>query len=310
MPKEFYEEFWMTIKTEKKNYAGEITNKRKNGNLYQAEIRVSPVLDKEGEVEFFVALERDVTEEREMDKAKTEFISLAAHQLRTPLSTISLTTELLIKGIDGQMSKENKKYLKGIHSEVKDMAEMIDIFLNVSRIEMGKFPIETESISLYSVIDDIVSKISPQFKDKKIHFKKDYNKKIPVLNLDQKVMKIILENLLSNAIKYSPNNGKIVLGVEENTNDVIIKVSDNGIGIPLNQQNKIFTKMFRADNVTSIKSEGSGLGLYLVKNLATQSGFDVNFISKENEGTTFIVSIPKGISQIKRKFVGISNTVN
>jgi len=308
MPAPFYEDFWQTIKIEKKNYTGEIINKRKNGELYQAEIRVSPVLDEEREVEFFVAIERDITEEREMDKAKTEFISLAAHQLRTPLSTISLTTELLLKGVDGEMSKENKKYLKGIFLEVSNMTEMIETFLNVSRIEMGKFPVETESIGLSTVIDKIIKDVLPQINDKKINFIKDYNKKLPILNLDKRIITIILENLLSNAIKYTPQNGKITLCIKEKNGDVEIKVIDNGIGIPEYEQTKIFTKMFRANNVSSIKSEGSGLGLYLVKNLAIQSGYDISFISKENEGTTFIFKIPKSI-KIQKRFVNISKIV-
>ena len=308
MSKDFYENFWQTIKTQKKNFTGEIFNKRKNGELYQAEIRVSPVLGEKGEVEFFVAIERDITEEKEMDKAKTEFISLAAHQLRTPLSTISLTTELLLKGIDGEMSKENKKYLKGIFLEVSNMKEMIETFLNVSRIEMGKFPVETESICLSSVVDKIVKDILPQIKDKKIHFKKDYNKDLPVLNLDKRIITIILDNLLSNAIKYTHEEGKITLSIEERKGDIDIKIIDNGIGIPESEQPRIFTKMFRANNVSSIKSEGSGLGLYLVENLAKQSGYDISFISKENEGTTFILKIPKSI-KIQKKFVNISKII-
>ena len=303
----FYEDFWRIIKIEKRNFTGEITNKRKNGELYQAEIRVSPVLGSNDEVEFFVALERDITEEREMDKAKTEFISLAAHQLKTPLTTISLASEILSRGIDGEMSKENKKHLKSIFMEIKGMTEMIDIFLNISRIEMGKFPIETESIKLFDILEKAVKEILPQTKDKKIHFKKEYKKNLPILNLDKKVMNIILENFLSNAVKYSQKNGEIILGVEENNNHIIIKVTDNGIGIPDSEQSKIFTKMFRANNVNKIKSNGSGLGLYLVKNLAEQSGFNVSFISKENVGTTFMISIPKNNAIAQKKFVSISN---
>lgn len=310
MSPSFYENFWKTIKKEKKNFAGEITNKRKNGEIYQAEIRVSPVLDNNGEVEFFVALERDITKEKQIEKAKTEFISLAAHQLKTPLTTISLTSEILLMGIDGDMSKENKKHLKNIFMEVKYMTQMIEIFLNISRVEMGKFPIETEEISLSYILDKTLQKILPLMKDKKISLKKDYKKNLPILNFDKKVMNIILENLLSNAIKYSPKNSEIILAVEEKINNLIIKVTDNGIGIPEHEQSKIFTKMFRADNVSSIKSEGSGLGLYLVKNLAEQSGYSVSFISKENKGTTFMLFIPLKNDKVKRKFVGISNNAS
>jgi len=295
MPPSFYENLWKTIKVEKKKFAGEIINKRKNGNLYNAEIRIAPVLDDNNEAKFFVALERDITEQKEMDRAKSEFISLAAHQLRTPISTISITTEMLLSKIVGDISKENKKYLRQIFTEVRSMTEMIDVFLNVSRIEMNKFPIKTEPMKLYDIIDKIVKAVTPQIEDKGIHFKKNYSKTLPVLDLDKNVMMIILENLLSNAIKYTSKGGKISLSAEEKGNNVIIEIADNGIGIPKKEQYRIFSKMFRAENTSSIKSEGSGLGLYLVKNLAEQSNYDISFKSKENEGTTFTIYMPKNI---------------
>jgi len=293
MDTNFYKNFWKIIKEDKKTFSGEIINKRKNGELYQAEIRVSPVLDNENGVKFFVALERDITKEKEIDKAKTEFISMAAHQLRTPLATISLTSEMLLRNIAGGIPKENKKYLKIIIEEVRGMAEMITVFLNVSRIDIGKFPVKMEMMGLYDVIERTVKDLLPQSKDKKIHLTRDYKKDLPVLNLDRNIMKIILENLLSNAIKYSERGGEIILGAKENEDNIIIEVSDKGLGIPEKQQSKIFTKMFRAENVFHSKSEGSGLGLYLVKNLVEQSGYDISFESKENKGSTFKISIPK-----------------
>ncbi len=293
MSPDFYKNFWRIIKKEKKNFAGEIINKKKNGELYEVEIRVSPVLDDKNEIKFFVALERDITKEKAVDKAKTEFISLAAHQLRTPLASMSLASEMLLKGIVGDTTKEGKKYLKDIFSEIKDMTEMIKIFLDVSRVEINKFPIEKEPSSLFEIIEKTVQGIIPQIRHKKINLKKNYKKNLPTLNLDKKVMKIILENLLSNAIKYSNKNGNITLSVEEKSNKIIIEVKDDGIGIPSKEQDNLFTKMFRAENVSSIKSEGSGLGLYLVKNLVEQSGYEISFKSKENKGTTFYVSLPK-----------------
>lgn len=293
MPQSFYENFWRIIKTEKKPYTGEITNKRKNGKLYEAEVRISPILDDNDEIKFFVALERDITEQKEIDKAKDEFLSLAAHQLRTPLATISLTVEILLKNIAGNISAESKKYLKNILKETKDMAEMIRTFLNISRVEMGKFKMEPEPVKLFEAIENAIKRVLPQIRDKKIHFKKNYKRNLPVLNLDKRVIRIILENFLSNAIKYSHNGGEIILGVKESDNAVTIEVTDNGVGIPARDQSKIFTKMFRAGNVSSIKSGGSGLGLYLTKSLAEQSSYKISFKSKESEGSAFSVSIPK-----------------
>ncbi len=293
MPSIFYENFWNTIKEKKSIFIGKITNQRKNGELYEAEIKVSPMLDNNGEIQFFVAIEKDITKEKEIDKAKNEFISLAAHELRTPLSTISLASEMLLRGIVGDVSKENKKYLKTIFMEIKDMAEMIEKILDFSQIEMGRFHIIKEPTKLFDIIEKSIHEVQANLKNKKISLKKDYKKNLPVINLDRKIMKIILENLLLNAIKYSPKGSGIIFGVEENKKNVIIKIKDNGIGIPKKDQPKIFTKLFRANNVFSIKTEGSGLGLYFVKNLIEQSNYKISFKSEENKGTTFFISIPK-----------------
>ncbi|MEK7635091.1 MAG: MASE3 domain-containing protein [Patescibacteria group bacterium] len=293
MPDSFYKDFWKTIKEDKKTFAGEIINKRKDGTLYDADIRVSPILDDKGNVRFFVGIERDITHEKEIDRAKTEFISLAAHQLRTPLSTISLTSEMLLKGVTGKISREGKKYLRNICFEIKDMAEMIEIFLNVSRIEMGGFQVNTESLSLIDVIEKTIKIMLPLIEKKNITFKKNYSKKPLVMNLDRKVMDAILENLFSNSIKYTHKGGEIKIKVQEKSKEVIIELLDSGIGIPKKEQSKIFTKLFRAGNVTQTKTGGSGLGLYLVKKLVDQSGYKIWFKSKENKGTTFFLSIPK-----------------
>jgi PAS domain S-box-containing protein len=292
MPKAFYENFWHTIKNEKRDFIGNILNQRKNGDLYEAEIKVSPMFDNNGEITFFVGIEKDITKEAKIDREKTEFISLAAHELRTPLTTISLTAEMLFKGIVGDVSKENKKYLKTIHDEVKGMALMIEKFLDFSQVEMGKFHITNEPTKLFDILEKSLSEIESQVKVKKIRIDKNYKRNLPILNTDKKVMKMIIENLLLNAVKYSSNNSLISLMIEEGENNLYIKIKDNGIGIPEKDQPKIFTKMFRAENVFKIKSEGSGLGLYFVKSLVEQLGFNISFISKENIGTTFLITIP------------------
>jgi len=292
MPTSFYQNLWKTIKEDKKSFVGEILNKRKDGSLYQADVRVSPILDDAGNVKFFVGLEKDITEEKNIEKHKDEFLSMAAHQLRTPIATISLTAEMLMRDIVGNMTKENKKYLKTIFIQTKNMSEMVQTFLNISRIEMGQFEVEIKSVKLFDILENLTRDILPQIKNKKINFKKQYNRKLPILNADKRVIKIILDNLLSNAIKYSRKGGNITFLAKEDNHNVIIEISDDGIGIPKKDQEKIFSKMFRAGNVSGLASEGSGLGLYLVKNLAEQSDYKISFRSKENKGTTFRIYIP------------------
>ena len=147
---------------------GEFTNKRKDGQKYSAEVRISPILDKKNNIVFFVAIERDITEKKAVDKAKSEFVSLASHQLRTPLAGISLTTEMLLNGIAGKVSKEQKKYLKDILSGIKNMTEIIETMLNVSRIELGSFAQNDKEINIVKFINSLIKENRSQIKNKKI----------------------------------------------------------------------------------------------------------------------------------------------
>jgi PAS domain S-box-containing protein len=289
---------YMALDTDKKNNELAVSTATTFHLIHKKDKRIVPLsissapLVINGDIKGAVVVWRDITQEKEIEKAKSEFISLASHQLRTPLTTISLTTEMLMKGMVGDMSKENKKYLKKIFKEVKNMTEVIQTFLNISRIEMGKFEIELKPVKLFEIMEEIVEEILPQINNKKIYFKKQYNKNLPTINLDKRVIRIILENLLSNAIKYSKPDGQITLLTKKTGNYVIIEVSDNGIGIPKKDQDKIFTKMFRARNASEHANVSSGLGLYLVKNLAEQSGYKISVKSKEDKGTTFSISLP------------------
>ncbi|MCR4279306.1 MAG: PAS domain S-box protein, partial [Candidatus Zambryskibacteria bacterium] len=135
MPTEYYQNMWHTIKEEKKTFIGEIQNKRKSGELYIAMLTISPVLDTEGNVIFFVGVERDITKEREVDKAKDEFISLASHQMRTPLTAINWYTEMLLHGDAGELNAKQGDYFKEIHAAGQQMNDIIKSFLHILRLE-------------------------------------------------------------------------------------------------------------------------------------------------------------------------------
>jgi PAS domain S-box-containing protein len=239
-----------------------------------------------------IAQGQDITEMKRIDRAKTEFISLAAHQLRTPLATISLTSEMMLRGVAGEINKEGREYLESIFSEVKSMSEMIETFLNVSRIEMGTFPIEPRPTNLIQTADKIISGVLPQIESNRLKLKKKYSVDSLTMNLDPKIMRIVIENLLSNAIKYTAKGGTITLEIKKNDKEVLLTVADTGCGIPRDQQEKVFDKLYRATNVLEGKTEGSGLGLYLVRSVLEQSSGKVWLESGKNKGTIFYVSLP------------------
>ncbi len=299
MPVEFYQKLWKTIKTDKKTFSSEIINRRKNGQIYNATINISPVLNDRGEIEFFVGIERDITVEKEVDRSKTELISLASHQLRTPLSSINWYVEMLLDGDVGKLNPDQTNFAQEIYAGNKRMIELVNALLNVSRLDLGVFVIEPEELDITKLADIAIKEINFIINEKKIKFTKKYDKTIGEIKLDEKLTMIILQNLLSNAVKYTLANGQVSLEIKNNDKNLEIIVVDSGIGIPKFQQEKIFGKLFRADNAAESAAEGTGLGLYIVKQILDYSGGKVWFKSVEDKGTTFYVNIP--LSGMKKK---------
>lgn len=298
MSKLFYENLWKIIKEDKNTFIGEIKNRRKDGEEYIAAVSISPILDKNDDIIFFVGIERDITKEKEIDKAKTEFVSLASHQLRTPLTSIKWHAEMLLAGDFGKLNKEQQNYLQEVYDGNQRMIDLVNSLLNVSKLELGTFIIEPELINITEIADSVIKELIETIKQKKIKFSKKYDKKLSKLNLDKNLTRMIFQNLLSNALKYTKENGKIDLNIKKNEKGIEIIVSDTGIGIPKFQHDKIFTKLFRADNVMIADTEGTGLGLYIVKLILDKIGGKISFESEKNNGTIFRVVIPsKGMAK-------------
>ncbi len=288
----FYKKMWEVIKVKKQVFSGEINNRRRNGEKYIAAVSVSPVLNNQGEVIFFVGIERDITKEKEVDKAKTEFVSLASHQLRTPLSAINWYVEMLLAGDAGKINDEQKQYLEEVYRGNQRMVDLINALLNVSRIDLGTFAIDPELIDVSSLAKSVVKDLTPKIKAKKQKIVENYDSQVPLIKLDPKLIRIVFDNLLSNAVKYSPEKAKIEVSISKDSKNLLIKVQDNGYGIPLADQPKIFEKLFRADNIKDKETDGTGLGLYIVKAIVLAGGGQVSFESVENKGTTFNIKLP------------------
>ena len=294
MDKNFYANLWNTIQTNKKVFIGEIANRRKNGQEYQAHINISPVLDKDGKIIFFVGIERDITKEKSIDKVKTEFVSLASHQLRTPLTAISWYTEMLLAGNAGKLNKKQAEYVTIVYQSDRRMVELVDSLLNVSRLDLGTFMIEPEPTDIVALAQSVTDELRPQIEQRKLKFSNNFDADLPKINADPKLLRMVFQNLLSNAVKYTPTEGIIEFSIslDEKNKNVLFSVTDTGYGIPKNQQDKIFNKLFRADNVRSKDTNGTGLGLYIVKSIIDISGGKIWFESEENKGTTFYFILP------------------
>ncbi len=271
-----------------------------NGRIAPLRVYVAPVPDMDGKITSAIVLIEDINKEYQIDKAKTEFVSLASHQLRTPLSSINWYTEMLIDGDAGKLAPKQKEFLSEIYESSRRMAELVTTLLNVSRMELGTFVVALEDLDMEIVVNKEIELLNLQLKNKKLALKKSYEKKLPKVSADPKIISIVLQNFLTNAIKYTPAGGKIEVKVQKDkkTGKTFIAVSDSGFGIPKDQQEKIFSKMFRASNILSKSTEGNGLGLYMVKMLAEKTGCEVRFESKENKGSTFYFCIaPEGMKK-------------
>jgi PAS domain S-box-containing protein len=275
---------------------------KKDGTKLPVVITTSPIVVGTkilGAVEVF----RDVTKEEQIDKAKTEFISLASHQLRTPLSTINWYCEMLLAGDAGPLTKEQRDFLTEAYQGGRRLVGLVNALLNVSRIEAGSFAVDPEEVDLIKLIKSVITESQPLAKNKQLTVTLQ-KEKIPVLMLDSHLTLMIVQNLLTNALKYTPRQGSVKVSVEivkkgaqlagkkVHHDAVMLQVKDSGIGIPTQQQADIFQKMFRADNARKSDTEGTGLGLYMIKSLIEHSNGSIWFESKEGKGTTFFVLLP------------------
>lgn len=304
MPHEYYVRMWNVIKQEKKTFVDEVQNKRKGGEIYTAKIAISPVLNEKGEILYFVGIERDITQEKEVDKAKTEFVSLASHQLRTPLSAVNWYTEMLLTGDAGKLTPKQQKYLTEVYTGNQRMVTLVNALLNVSRLDLGTFIIEPEKVDVIVITKSVLAELRPLLLRKKTIIEEEYKEGIPEFLADPNLLRSIIQNLLSNAVKYSPPESVVHLswsvvrkhelfgGKKMFKDTLAFSVTDSGIGIPKKQQSKIFTKLFRADNAAGSESEGTGLGLYVVKTVVDESGGSVWLQSEEKKGSVFYVTFP------------------
>jgi PAS domain S-box-containing protein len=239
-----------------------------------------------------VAVFRDISHEKQIDRAKTEFVSLASHQLRTPITAIKWYTEMLLDPESPKLKKDQKEYVEIISDSNRRMVDLVNSLLNVSRIELGTFSVDTEIVHVVEICKSIVSELKPLIEKKSLTIVEEYAEHIPQILADEKLLRIIFQNLISNACKYSNDLGTVTIQITNNKKQLIVSIQDTGIGIPLDQQSKIFTKLFRANNAAHLETDGTGLGLYIIKSIIESTGGSISFKSVENKGSTFEFKIP------------------
>ena len=265
---------------------------RQDGTRFPVIMSIAPIL-RRGDVAGGIVAFRDVTLEKEIDTMKSEFVSVASHQLRTPLSAIKWFLEMLIAGDAGAINENQKEFLDRAYESNERMIKLVNDLLNVSRMESGKIKFEPKPTQLGDIFQSVITELTPLTRARNISIQSAFaDAKLPEVFVDPDKMRQVIMNLVSNAIKYTSGRGKIELFYERHPNELVFNIKDNGIGIPKDQQYKVFNKFFRADNVMKVQTEGSGLGLYIAKVMIESSGGRMWFSSQENKGTTFSFSLP------------------
>jgi len=235
----------------------------------------------------------DITREKIVEKMKTEFVSISAHQLRTPLSAIKWTLEMLLGGDLGKINKEQREFIGKINISNERMIMLINDLLNVARIEEGRYIYQTLPEDIGEVVDSVVRSYQDGAKRKNIEI--EVNKpdiKLPKVKIDTEKIKLAVTNLVDNAVKYTLKGGKVKISLDADEKEIKFLIRDSGIGIPQKQKERVFGKFFRAANVLQIDTEGSGLGLFITKNIIEAHGGKIWFESQEGKGTSFYFTLP------------------
>jgi len=255
------------------------------------EISKNVIIDKTKEVDEMIVL-HDITREEFVEDLKTEFVAIAAHQLRTPLSVLKWIIKMLLDGDLGKISKEQRDYLEKAYANNERMIKLINDLLNITRIEEGRFLYSIKSHDLVKIVEETTDLLREQAKQKKIRIElKKPKKKLDSVKIDKEKISLVLHNLIENAITYT-EKGTIYISIEESKKELIVSVKDSGIGIPVHQQKRIFTRFFRGGNAVKLDTEGTGLGLFIAKNIIEAHSGKIWFQSEEGEGTTFSFTLP------------------
>jgi len=266
----------------------------KEGETIPIFIIVAPIIDPTTQASQGVIITfRDVRQERALEEARIGFISTASHQLRTPLTSMRWFSEMLLAGDAGAINDEQKHFVDRIYQGTDRMIALVNLLLQLARVEAGRVKVEPVPVDMKTLTEGVIltTKVNFDTKKQKIEINTNPNP-LPMIPMDQDMLWQVVQNLLSNANRYAPSESTIFVEIVEKGEEIEYAVRDTGIGIPKDQQSRLFEKFFRADNAVSAVPEGSGLGLSLVKILVEGWGGRIWFESEQNKGTTFHFTVP------------------
>jgi len=255
------------------------------------EVTTAPLTIEKEKIGTLVIL-HDVTREKAIERLKSEFVSIAAHQLRTPLSAIKWSLSFLQEGKTNKKEKEdlfNKVYVSN-----ERMIKLINALLNVTRIEEGRYLYSLGLEDIEDIVKGVIKPIQDEAGRKNIQFTLSFSKKIPKIKVDKEKLSLAIQNLAENAVHYTKPGGEVIILVKyhKDREELLFKIKDTGVGIPKKQQKRVFSRFFRGENVMKMETEGSGLGLFITRNIIEAHRGRIWFESKEGKGSSFYFTLP------------------
>lgn len=233
----------------------------------------------------------DITRQKEIDMAKTEFVTLASHQLRTPIASTRWNFELL-SGAHPDRTPDQQQYYDRVARNIDRLTALVNDFLHVSKLELGTFATDSQTLNVADFILGMLEEVEKEINQKNFNIEQKFEPKNLEAELDPRLLRIIVSNLLSNAVKYTAAGGTITLSYQKVDNDIIFEVKDTGIGVPEDEISKLFTRFYRATNAQQQHVEGTGLGLYIAKQAVEKMGGSISVNSAIGKGSTFMFRLP------------------
>lgn len=275
------------------NWSADYRLKRHSGNYVDVRDRAHIVRDADFNAIRIIGSILDISQQKELGRAKDKFISLVSHQLRTPLTAMRLHTEMLADGQGGELNSKGQTYVEKIETSTVRMIQLVSDILNVSQIERGRLKAVPVPTDITALIAWHIDEISPSAASKQATIVFKPAESLPLVSVDPLLFSQIMHNLLSNAVRYTqaPDSIITVSFIKTNTGYELC-VKDQGIGIPKSVQRKVFTSFFRAENAVKMHGEGTGLGLYFIKLIVESTGGKTWFETTENIGSSFYVTLP------------------
>ncbi len=230
--------------------------------------------------------------------AESAFVTVVAHQLRTPLSAVKWVMKMLLDGDAGKLTSEQKSLLEKGYQSNERMINLVNDLLNVALIESARLTYRMAPHALADVLDRVLLDFVAPLKRKKITLTRDAPDRLPPVQIDPERIATVLHNLLDNAVQYSPAHGHLAITLHPTGRAVEVTIKDSGIGIPAHQQKKIFTRFYRGENARKVATDGSGVGLFIVKSIVEKHGGRVWFESLEHRGSTFHFTLPSAAAKV------------